>query len=100
MPRLSGDEQAVDSNLGEELREEALALFRQAVKQGHSIKVSYYCKTMIVMKLGECLTVLQDCIARVQEEVLPRVPNERNKFFIKFTFDNQLQVRSECERTS
>ena len=55
---------------------------------------------MIVMKLGECLTVLQDCIARVQEEVLPRVPNERNKFFIKFTFDNQLQVRSECERTS
>ena len=97
MPRLRGDEQAVDSNLGEELREEALTLFRQAVKQGHSIKVSYYCKTM---KLGECLTVLQDCIARVQEEVLPCVPNERNKFFIKFTFDNQLQVRSECKRTS
>ena len=42
MARLSGDEEAVDSNLGEELREEALALFRQAVKQGHSIKVSYY----------------------------------------------------------
>ena len=50
---------------------------------------------MNVMKLGERVTVLQDCIGRVQEEVLPRVPNQRNKFFIKFTFDNQLQVWSE-----
>ena len=48
---------------------------------------------------------IASCISRVQDQVLhkvsgtmgPRtsrhqVPNERNKFFIKFVFDNQLQV--------
>lgn len=53
------------------MKEEALSAFKESVKEGWSIK---------------------DCICRVQNEVLPKVPKERNKFFIKFTYDNQLQI--------
>ena len=62
----------ISSNLEESLRDEALNTFLESVKSGNSIK---------------------DCIVRVQTEVLPKVPKERNKFFIKFTFDNQLEVK-------
>ena len=55
------------------MKNEALNLFLESIKTGNSIK---------------------DCIFKVQNEVLPKVPNERNKFFIKFTFDNQLQASS------
>ena len=54
------------------MKDEALQTFLESVKTGCSIK---------------------DCIVKVQNEVLPKVPKERNKFFIKFTFDNQLQVK-------
>ena len=53
------------------MKDEALNTFLVSVKTGNSIR---------------------DCIAAVQDEVLPKVPNERNKFYIKFTFDNQLEV--------
>ena len=53
------------------MKDEALNTFLVSVKTGNSIR---------------------DCIAAVQNEVLPKVPNERNKFYIKFTFDNQLEV--------
>jgi len=61
----------IESNLQDDLKEEALIAFKETVSQGWSIK---------------------DCICKVQNEVLPKVPNERNKFFIKFTYDNQLQI--------
>ena len=61
----------ITSNLQDDLKEEALNAFKASVQDGWSIK---------------------DCICKVQNEVLPKVPNERNKFFIKFTYDNQLQV--------
>jgi len=61
----------IESNLQDDLKEEALTAFKETVSQGWSIK---------------------DCICKVQNEVLPKVPNERNKFFIKFTYDNQLQI--------
>jgi len=61
----------IESNLQDNLKEEALTAFKETVNQGWSIK---------------------DCICKVQNEVLPKVPNERNKFFIKFTYDNQLQI--------
>jgi len=61
----------IDSNLQDDLKEEALTAFKETVGDGWSIK---------------------DCISKVQNEVLPKVPNERNKFFIKFTYDNQLQI--------
>ena len=66
----------VSSNLEEPLKNEALNSFLESVKTGNSIK---------------------DCIFKVQNEVLPKVPSERNKFFIKFTFDNQLEVISLSE---
>merc|ERR1711915_614884 len=62
----------ISSNLQDDLKEEALSAFKESVKEGWSIK---------------------DCICKVQNEVLPQVPKERNKFSIKFTYDNQLQVR-------
>jgi len=61
----------IESNLQDDLKEDALTAFKETVSQGWSIK---------------------DCICKVQNEVLPKVPNERNKFFIKFTYDNQLQI--------
>ena len=61
----------ITSNLEDELKEEALNAFTETVANGWSIK---------------------DCICKIQNEVLPKVPKERNKFFIKFTYDNQLQV--------
>ena len=61
----------ITSNLEKNLKDEALALFMESVDAGLSIK---------------------DCIFKVQNDVLPKVPRERNKFFIKFTYDNQLQV--------
>merc|ERR1711862_972238 len=61
----------ITSNLDDSLKEEALESFLDSVKQGHAIK---------------------DCIFKVQNDVLPKVPKERNKFFIKFTYDNQLQI--------
>jgi len=61
----------ITSNLQDDLKEEALSAFKDSVKDGYSIK---------------------DCIFKVQNDVLPKVPNERNKFFIKFTYDNQLQI--------
>ena len=61
----------VTSNLDDSLKEEALESFLDSVKDGFAIK---------------------DCIFKVQNDVLPKVPKERNKFFIKFTYDNQLQV--------
>ena len=63
----------ITSNLEDTIKEEALAVFIDSVKGGFSIK---------------------DCIFKVQDEVLPNVPKERNKFFIKFTYDNQLQVKT------
>jgi len=63
--------QEITSNLDESLKEEALDSFLETVKDGYTIK---------------------DCIFKVQNEVLPKVPKERNKFFIKFTYDNQLQI--------
>ena len=63
--------QEITSNLDDSLKEEALESFLDSVKDGHAIK---------------------DCIFKVQTDVLPKVPRERNKFFIKFTYDNQLQV--------
>ena len=65
----------IDSNLQDDLKEEALTAFKETVSEGWSIK---------------------DCICKVQNEVLPKVPNERNKFYIKFTYDNQLQVQLIC----
>ena len=62
----------IESNLQDDLKEDALTAFKETVSQGWSIK---------------------DCICKVQNEVLPKVPNERNKFFIKFTYDNQLQLQ-------
>ena len=64
----------ITSNLEEVLKEEALAAFLESVKEGFSIK---------------------ECIFKVQDQVLTKVPKERNKFFIKFTYDNQLQVVSD-----
>jgi len=61
----------VTCNLEPELKGEALVTFLDAVKDGFSIK---------------------DCISRVQSQVLHKVPNVRNKFFIKFVYDNQLQI--------
>jgi len=61
----------IDSNLQDDLKEEALTAFKETVSEGWSIK---------------------DCICKVQNDVLPKVPNERNKFYIKFTYDNQLQI--------
>jgi len=61
----------ITSNLDESLKEEALNTFCDSVKDGFAIK---------------------DCIFKVQNDVLPKVPKERNKFFIKFTYDNQLQL--------
>ena len=61
----------ITSNLDKDLKEEALGSFIESVKQGYTIK---------------------DCIFKIQNDVLPKVPKERNKFFIKFTYDNQLQV--------
>lgn len=63
--------QEITSNLENELRNEALNTFLDAVRDGLSIA---------------------DCISRVQKLVLPKVPNERNKFFIKFVYDNKLQI--------
>ena len=62
----------ITSNLENYLKDEALILFKESVDAGLSIK---------------------DCIFQVQNGVLPKVPKERNRFFIKFTYDNQLQVR-------
>ena len=61
------------SNLEDKLKDEGLSTFLESVNAGDSIK---------------------DSIFRVQNDVLPKVPKERNKFFIKFTFDNQLQVQT------
>merc|ERR1712215_336657 len=63
--------QEIASNLSDDLENEALEVFKEAVQQGWSIK---------------------DCINKVQNEILPKVPNERNKFYIKLTYDNQLEV--------
>ena len=57
----------ITSNLDESLKEEALESFLESVKNGYTIK---------------------DCIFKVQNDVLPKVPKERNKFF----YDNQLQI--------
>ena len=70
--------QEITSNLDESLKEEALDSFLETVKDGYTIK---------------------DCIFKVQNEVLPKVPKERNKFFIKFTYDNQLQVMKQSKNT-
>ena len=61
----------ISSNLEDSLKDEALNTFLLSVRTGNSIR---------------------DCVAHVQNEVLPKVPKERNKFYIKFTFDNQLEV--------
>ena len=71
MVHLDKTIEEISSNLEEPIKNEALKLFLESVKTGETIK---------------------DCIFKVQNEVLPKVPNERNKFFIKFTFDNQLEV--------
>jgi len=69
---LKGEElKEITSNLEEDLKEEALNAFLETVKDGFSIK---------------------ECIFKVQDQVLTKVPKERNKFFIKFTYDNQLQI--------
>ena len=65
----------ITSNLEDDLKEEALNAFKETVADGWSIK---------------------DCICKIQNAVLPKVPNERNKFFIQFTYDNQLQVGRKC----
>ena len=62
----------ITSNLEDSLKEEAFTTFIDSVKNGYSIK---------------------DSIFKVQNDVLPKVPKERSKFFIKFTYDNQLQVK-------
>ena len=61
----------VTSNLEEDLKEEALSVFLSSVTEGLSIK---------------------DCIANVQDQALVKVPNERNKWFIRFVYDNKLKV--------
>ena len=61
----------ITSNLPEDLKKEALNTFVENIKAGLTIK---------------------DCIFKVQNDVLPKVPTERNKFYIKFTYENQLQV--------
>merc|ERR1712243_126416 len=61
----------VTSNLEEELKEEALSVFLSSVTEGLSIK---------------------DCIANVQDQALVKVPNKRNKWFIRFVYDNKLQI--------
>jgi len=63
--------QEITSNLSDNLENEALEAFKEAVQEGWSIK---------------------DCINKVQNEILPKVPNERNKFYIKLTYDNQLEI--------
>jgi len=63
--------QQITSSLPKELKAEALVTFMDAIKDGLSIA---------------------SCISRVQDQVLHKVPSERNKFFIKFVFDNQLQI--------
>ena len=70
--------QEITSNLDDSLKEEALESFLESVKDGNTIK---------------------DCIFKVQNDVLPKVPKERNKFFIKFTYDNQLQVMKQSKNT-
>merc|ERR1711962_188936 len=35
---------------------------------------------------------IKDCIANVQDQALVKVPNERNKWFIRFVYDNKLQI--------
>merc|ERR1712240_301939 len=61
----------VTSNLEEELKEEALSVFLSSVTEGLSIK---------------------DCIVRVQNQALVKVPNKRNKWFIRFVYDNKLKI--------
>merc|ERR1712002_651072 len=61
----------VTSNLEEELKEEALSVFLSSVTEGLSIK---------------------DCITNVQDQALVKVPNERNKWFIRFVYDNKLKI--------
>jgi len=61
----------VTSNLNDDLKDEALSVFLESVNEGLSIK---------------------ECIVRVQDEVLHKVPKERNKWFIQFVYDNQLQI--------
>jgi len=63
--------QEVTSNLTTDLKAEALVTFLDAVKDGLSIAA---------------------CISRVQDQVLHKVPNQRCKFFVKFVYDNQLQI--------
>lgn len=63
--------QEITSNLDNDLKAEALVTFLDSVKDGLSIAA---------------------CISKVQDTVLPKVPNERNKFFIKFVYDNKLQI--------
>jgi len=63
--------QEITSNLPTELKAEALVTFLDAVKDGLSIAA---------------------CVSRVQDQVLQKVPNERSKFFVKFVYDNQLQI--------
>jgi len=63
--------QEITSNLPTDLKAEALVTFLDAVKDGLSIAA---------------------CVSRVQDQVLQKVPNERNKFFVKFVYDNQLQI--------
>jgi len=61
----------ITSNLPEDLKKEALNTFVENIKAGRTIK---------------------DCVFKVQNDVLPKVPTERNKFYIKFTYENQLQI--------
>jgi len=61
----------VTSNLEEELKEEAQLVFLESVDEGLSIK---------------------ECIAIVHDEVLHKVPKQRNKWFIQFVYDNRLQI--------
>merc|ERR1712179_474282 len=63
--------QEITSNLPTDLKAEALVTFLDAVKDGLSIAA---------------------CVSRVQDQVLQKVPNERSKFFVKFVYDNQLQI--------
>jgi len=63
--------QEITSNLPTELKAEALVTFLDAVKDGLSIAA---------------------CVSRVQDQVLQKVPNERSKFYVKFVYDNQLQI--------
>ena len=59
------------SNLSEDLKEDALHTFLDSIKSGLTVKES---------------------ITLVQDSALTKVPNERNKFYIKFVYDNQLEV--------